>query len=105
MLPTSYTGHNVGVIEMGDGAGFGQIGLGVLRLRDQSGMRHLDGDQPVQLLVAGQIDHPETTLAQEPFRRGSDRCGPAVDRPRRLGVPAAHAEVRWSRRGDWNQPC
>ena len=52
------------MIEIGDGAGFGQIGLGIFGLRDQLGVRHLDGDGPVQLLVVGQIDEAEAAFAQ-----------------------------------------
>ena len=58
---------DVRVVEIGDRAGFGQVRLGVLRAKNERGMRHLDGDGPVQLLVVGQIDQSETALAQEPF--------------------------------------
>ena len=65
------------MIEGGDGAGLGQVGLGVVRAGDQVRVRNLDRDEAVQLLVEGQIDAPEAPLAQ-------DTLDPiAADRPRR----------------------
>src|SRR5262249_6448694 len=42
-------GHDVRVVEAGDGAGFGQVGFGVLGPGYQPAVRHLDGDGPLQL--------------------------------------------------------
>ena len=55
------------MIEVGDGAGFGQIGFGVFGPSDQLGVRHLDGDEPLQLVVVGQVDEAEAALAQDSF--------------------------------------
>ncbi len=57
-------GNDVGMIEIGDRASLGQIRLGIFGLRDQFGVRHLDGDRPIQLLVLGQIDETEAPFAQ-----------------------------------------
>ena len=57
--------HDAGMVEIGDRAGLGQIRLGIFGLRDQLGVRHLDGDRPVQLLVVGQIDQAEAAFAQD----------------------------------------
>jgi hypothetical protein len=53
------------VVEAGDGAGLGPIGFGISRQSHQSGVRHLDSDVPVQLVVLGQVDPTEAALAQE----------------------------------------
>ncbi len=52
------------MIEIGDRASLGQIRFGIFGLRDQLGVRHLDGDEPIQLLVVGQIDEAEAPFAQ-----------------------------------------
>ena len=59
--------HNTGMIEIGDRAGFCQIRFGVFWFGDQLGMGHLDGDQPIQLLVVRQIDESEAAFAQDLF--------------------------------------
>ncbi len=59
--------HNAGMIEIGNCAGLGQICLGIFGLGDQLGVRHLDGNQPIQLLVMGQIDETEAPFAQHLF--------------------------------------
>ena len=53
------------VIEVGDGAGFGQIGFGVFGPSHQLAMRHLDRHEPLQLVVMGEIDEAEAALAQD----------------------------------------
>ena len=53
------------MIEIGDRASFGEIGLGIFRLRDQLGVRDLDGNGPVQLLILGQIDKAEAAFAED----------------------------------------
>ena len=67
MLPTSKTGTMCGMIEVGDGAGFGQVGFGVFESIHQLAMRHLDGHRAVQLVVVGQIDEAEAALAEHTF--------------------------------------
>ncbi len=57
--------HDVRVVEVGDGAGFGQIGFGVFGASHQLGVRHLDGDEPLQLVVVGEVDEAEAALAQD----------------------------------------
>jgi hypothetical protein len=39
--------HDVGMIEVGDGSGFGEIGLGVFGSGKQPAVRYLDGDEPL----------------------------------------------------------
>src|SRR5262249_20627716 len=58
-------GDDVWVVETGDGAGFGQVRFGVGGLGDELGVRNLDGDGPLQLVVVGQIDEAEAALAQD----------------------------------------
>ena len=55
---------DVGMIETCDRASLGQVRLGIFRLRDQFGMRHLNGDVAIQLLIVRQIDEPEAPFAQ-----------------------------------------
>ena len=56
--------HDVRVIEIGDRAGFGQIGFGIFGAIHQLAMRHLDRDETLQLVVVGEVDEAETALAQ-----------------------------------------
>jgi hypothetical protein len=58
-------GNDAGMIKVGDGAGFGEIRVGIFRLRDQLGVRHLDGHVPVQLLILSQIDKAEAPVSQD----------------------------------------
>jgi hypothetical protein len=58
-------GNDMRVVEAGDGAGFGQVGFGVFGPGNKSGVRHLDGDRPLQLLVVGQVDDTEAASAQD----------------------------------------
>ena len=53
------------MVEAGDGAGFGQVGFGVFGPGDEPAVRHLDGDEPLQLLVVGQVDEAEAAFAQD----------------------------------------
>ena len=55
------------MIEAGDGAGFGQVRLGVLGPGDEVGVRHLDGHETPQLVVLGQVDQAEAALAKKPL--------------------------------------
>ena len=60
-------GDDVRVVEAGDGAGLGEVGVGVRGLAIRCGVRHLDRHQALELLVAGQVDAAEAALAQEPL--------------------------------------
>ena len=75
-------GHDVRVVEVGDGAGFGQVGFGGFGAIDELAMRHLDGDEPLQLVVVGEVDEAEAALARALSRRGSDRCAAVAPRER-----------------------
>ena len=55
---------DAGMVEIGDRASLGQIRFRIFGLRDQAGVRHLDGDGPVQLLIVSEIDKAEAPLAQ-----------------------------------------
>jgi hypothetical protein len=52
------------MIEVGDGAGFGQIGFGGFGAIHEFVMRHLDCDAPLQLVVVSEIDKAETALTE-----------------------------------------
>lgn len=52
------------MIEIGDRASLGQICRSIFRFGDQLGMRHLDGNQPIQLLVMSQIDETKAAFTQ-----------------------------------------
>ena len=53
------------MVEVGDGAGFGQIGFGGFGTIHQLAMRHLDGDETLQLVVVGEVDEAEAAFAQD----------------------------------------
>ena len=57
--------HDVRVIEVRNGAGFGQVGFGVFGPGDETAVRHLDSDTPLQLLVVRQVNDAETALSQD----------------------------------------
>src|SRR5262249_9416809 len=59
-------GNDMRVVEMGDGAGFRQVRFGVRPLSDESGVRHLDGHGPAELVVVSQVNPSETAFAQQP---------------------------------------
>jgi hypothetical protein len=59
--------HDVGVIEIGGGAGLRQVGLGVFQPGHQPAVRHLNGYQPLQLVVVGQVNQTESASAQDSF--------------------------------------
>ena len=56
-------GDDVGVVQAGDGAGLGQVGLGVLQRGDAVPVRHLDGHVPPQFVVVAPVDHAEAARA------------------------------------------
>ena len=55
------------MIEVGDGAGLGQVELRRLRGISPVRMRDLDRDLAVQLVVVSETDEAETAFAQKPF--------------------------------------
>jgi hypothetical protein len=59
--------NNLRVIEVGDGAGFGQVGFGGFGAIHQLAMRHVDGDKPLQLVIVGEIDEAEATVTEDFF--------------------------------------
>lgn len=54
-----------GMIEIGDGASFGQICLGVFGPGKPLSPRNLDGDWPVQLVVMGQVNPTKSAFTQD----------------------------------------
>ena len=52
------------MVEIGDHSSLGQIRFRILGLRDQPGVRHVDGDGPVQLLILSEIDKAKAPLAE-----------------------------------------
>ena len=56
--------HDVGVVQAGQDAGFGEVRLELLGLGDAFRVRHLDGDRAVEFIVMGQIDPPEPALTE-----------------------------------------
>ncbi len=55
---------DAGMVEIGDHSSLGQIRFRIFGLRDQPGVRHLEGDGPVQLLTLSEIDKAKAPLAQ-----------------------------------------
>jgi hypothetical protein len=49
------------VVQASDGAGFRQVGLNIVTPGDEAAVRHLDGDKPLQLHVAGDLPHEKWT--------------------------------------------
>ena len=80
-------GNDVGMLETGHRARFGQVQLGLSNERNAVRMRDLHGNRPIELLVASEINDAETPLAQDPFDPISTdplrQSGPG--RRRRLG--------------------
>ena len=58
-------GDDVRVVQAGEDAGLGQVRLDVLGACDQTGMRRLDRDGPVKLLIQRLKDAPEATFSKE----------------------------------------
>jgi hypothetical protein len=64
VLPNVMNGHDVGVIEIGCGAGFSQVGFGGFLAVHQLAMRRLDGDEPLHLPVMSEVNEAEPAFAQ-----------------------------------------
>ena len=58
-------GNDVRVIEVGDGAGFAQVGFGGFGAIHQPAMQNLDCDKTPQLLVVGKVDDAEPALTED----------------------------------------
>ncbi len=56
-------GNDVRVVEVGDGSRFGQVGFGGFGTIHQLAVRNLDGDEPLQLVVVGEVDEAEAAFA------------------------------------------
>jgi hypothetical protein len=52
------------VVEVGDGAGLGQVDFGLARPGHQPAVGHLDRHRAVDLFVVGEVDQPEAALAE-----------------------------------------
>jgi hypothetical protein len=59
--------HDIGMVQVGDDARFGEIGFGTAGFGHQMGMRNLDRHRAAQLLVLSQVDEAEAASAQHPF--------------------------------------
>lgn len=57
-------GNDVGMIEAGDGAGFGQVRFGIFGAIHQLAMRNFDSHKTLQLVVVSEIHDPEAALAR-----------------------------------------
>ena len=58
--------HDPGMVEPGQRPGFREKRLDILGTTDAFRPRHLDGDWPVEVVVAGQVDPAEPALTQAP---------------------------------------
>ena len=76
------------MIELGDGARFGQIRFGFFRTGDETAMGDLDRDGPLQLVVVGQVNQTKTALAQDSFHPvAADVLGRGLSRDGRDWFP------------------
>ena len=68
--------HDMRMVQLGNDPGLGEIPLGIFVARNEPPVRNLDGDEAFQLVVVGQIDESETSLAKT--RCDNDRCAEGV---------------------------
>ncbi len=61
--------HDVGMVKIGNDAGFGEVCLDKLRLRDSLPARDFDRNPPPELLVNGQEDIAEPALPKSTANR------------------------------------
>ena len=54
------------MVEPGEDAGLGQVGLDVLGAGDSLRVGHLDRHRAVEVVVLGEVDPPEAALAEQP---------------------------------------
>src|SRR5262249_49104320 len=57
-------GDDAGVVQAGEDAGLGQVGIGLLGGSQAVAVRHLDGDGPAQGVVVAPVDDAEAAGAQ-----------------------------------------
>ena len=87
---------DVRVVEPGECAGLGKVFLDVLRPGHSPGVGHLHGDGAVELLVTGEVNPPESALAELPDDPiAADRRGIAL-RAWRSRARALVSSTRWS---------
>ena len=80
--PTSKTGTMFGMVQLGKDAGFDKKRLDILGASDSFGVRHLDGDRSVEIVIVSQIDPSEPALTQASEDRVTpDLRGIAVEEP------------------------
>ncbi len=92
-------GHDVGMVELGEELGLGQVDRDVLGAGGPLGVGHLDRDRPAERVVLGQVDRPETASTQQPHypvaadgrgKAGRGETGPGTSRTQIAGrVPFA----------------
>ena len=58
--------NDVGVVELGEDLGLGQVDRDVLGAGDPLGVGHLDRHRPAERVVLGQVDRPEPASTQQP---------------------------------------
>lgn len=76
------------MVQPGDHPRLGQICGGIPGAGDALPVRDLDGNQPLQLLVAGEVNHAEAAPAKEAFN------AVAADVPRWVGLRGCHRHCR-----------
>ncbi len=59
----------MGVVEAGEDAGFVEVCVDILGLRDSIWAGNFDRNRPVEVIVVGKIDPSEPALAQDPEDR------------------------------------
>ena len=83
--------HDVGMVQAGEDAGFVQVRLDILGVGDSFGVRHLDRDGAVEVVVVGQIDPPNPPWPKPsedrvtPDLRGMEKREGFLRNPRRMG--------------------
>ena len=56
--------HDVGMVQLGENSGFDEKRFHILGAGDSFGVRHLDGDRAVEVIVVSQIDPSEPALTE-----------------------------------------
>ena len=72
------------MIEAGQGAGLGQVGVERLAVVEELAARHLDGHLAMELFVAAQVNFAEAALAEELFHLVAAEVGWGLFGRRRL---------------------
>ncbi len=58
--------HDMGMVQLGEDASFVQIRLHILGMGDTSGVRNLDRDRTIEVVVVREVDPSESALTEEP---------------------------------------